>query len=284
MIEKYKFASSDPVIASNAQAAKLLASTSAADSLSSASWQSKAASLEILHGTKIEQSWKRFFVAKLTGTTFRTKNIDSLQTVGGRVDIKHLELPSKSSANAPDCLHCVTAQRRPESLQPYKRSIMTDHTCRSISSAFIAHILQSATRVKRGIVLDWTERIALPPRLKPISYLLLCSPFISVKLCIRRCRRYTGSAGRVSSLVTVPTDPFTRPTVPFLSEWAKCQHGNTQNGGTVLPIANLMANSKSERTDSYSRFQVTIRLARLVSLRYSRVTDRRTDGQRGQLL
>jgi len=46
-------------------------------------------------------------------------------------------------------------------------------------------------------------------------------------------------------LVTVPTDPFTRPNGPFLSEWVTCQPGNTQNGGTVLPIANLMADCES---------------------------------------
>jgi len=43
--------------------------------------------------------------------------------------------------------------------------------------------------------------------------------------------------------VPVPIDPFTTFTSPtgwsFLSEWAKCQPGNTQNGGTVLPIVNL---------------------------------------------
>jgi len=43
----------------------------------------------------------------------------------------------------------------------------------------------------------------------------------------------TGSASRVSRLVTVPSDPFTRPTAPFLSEWVKCQPRNTQNGGTT---------------------------------------------------
>jgi len=80
----------------------------------------------------------------------------------------------------------------------------------------------------------------------------------------------------VSGLVTVPTDPFTRPTAPFLSEWAKWQPGNTQDGGTVLPIANLMADSESGSLDSYSTFLVTIRLSRLVS-EISRVTDRRTD-------
>jgi len=53
-------------------------------------------------------------------------------------------------------------------------------------------------------------------------------------------------------LVTVPTDPFTSPTGPFLSEYAKCQRGNTQNGGTVLLIENLMADSESESRVSYS--------------------------------
>jgi len=33
--------------------------------------------------------------------------------------------------------------------------------------------------------------------------------------------------------VTALTDPFTSPTALFLSEWAKCQPGNTQIGGTV---------------------------------------------------
>jgi len=49
-------------------------------------------------------------------------------------------------------------------------------------------------------------------------------------------------------LVTVPTDPFTTftsPSSPFLSEWVKCPPGNTQNGGTVLLIASLMAGSES---------------------------------------
>jgi len=41
----------------------------------------------------------------------------------------------------------------------------------------------------------------------------------------------TGSAGRMSRLVTVPTDPFTRPTAPILSEWAKCQPRSIQNVG-----------------------------------------------------
>jgi len=40
-----------------------------------------------------------------------------------------------------------------------------------------------------------------------------------------------------SRLVTVPTDPlttFTSPTGPFLSEWAKCQPGNIQDGETYF--------------------------------------------------
>jgi len=59
-------------------------------------------------------------------------------------------------------------------------------------------------------------------------------------------------------LVTVPTFPFTtftRP-YPFLSEWAKCQPGNTRNGGTVLPIANLMADYESGTPSSCLRFIV----------------------------
>jgi len=39
----------------------------------------------------------------------------------------------------------------------------------------------------------------------------------------------------------------------------------TQNGGTVFPIANLMADSDSGSPVSYSSFLVTIRLSRLVS-------------------
>jgi len=62
----------------------------------------------------------------------------------------------------------------------------------------------------------------------------------------------------------VLTDPFTSPTGPFLSEWAKCQPGNTQNGRTVLPIANLMADSELGSPVSCSSFLVTICLSRLV--------------------
>jgi len=83
-------------------------------------------------------------------------------------------------------------------------------------------------------------------------------------------------------LVTVPTDSFTTftsPTGPFLSQWAKCQPGNTQNGGTVLPIANLMADSESGSPVSYSSFLVTIfRLSRLVSEIFA--CDRQTDSLR----
>jgi len=55
-------------------------------------------------------------------------------------------------------------------------------------------------------------------------------------------------------LVTVPTDLFstsTRPTGSFLFEWVKCQSRNSQNGGTVLPIANLMADSEFGSPCSY---------------------------------
>jgi len=89
----------------------------------------------------------------------------------------------------------------------------------------------------------------------------------------------TGSAGRVSRLVTVPTDPFTRQTASFLSEWAKCQPGNTQNGGTVLPIENLMVDSESGSQDSYSSFLVTIRLSRLASEIFACDRHRWTDGR-----
>jgi len=41
--------------------------------------------------------------------------------------------------------------------------------------------------------------------------------------------------------------------------------GNTQNGGTVLAIANLVADSESGSPDSYSSFLVTMGLSRLVS-------------------
>jgi len=79
-------------------------------------------------------------------------------------------------------------------------------------------------------------------------------------------------------LVTVPADPFTtstRPTGPLLSECAKCQPG------TVLPIANLMADSESGSPLSCSSFLVTIGLSRLVS-EIIRVWQ--TNGQRGPSL
>jgi len=65
-------------------------------------------------------------------------------------------------------------------------------------------------------------------------------------------------------MVTVPTDPFSGPTAPFLSEWAQCRRGNIQNGGTVFPIANLVGDIESGSQDTYSSFLVTIRLSRLV--------------------
>jgi len=40
--------------------------------------------------------------------------------------------------------------------------------------------------------------------------------------------------------VTAPNAPFTNQSSPFLSRSAKCRPGNTQNGGTVLPMANLI--------------------------------------------
>jgi len=122
----------------------------------------------------------------------------------------------------------------------------------------------------------WDVTIAGRPARCPVW---LCSPFLSVKLCIWRCTKCTRRNSWVSTLVTVPTDPFTRPTDPFLSEWAKCQPGNTQNGGTVLPIANLITDSEPGSLDSYSSFLVTTRLSRLVSEIFAcdRQTDRRMD-------
>jgi len=79
-------------------------------------------------------------------------------------------------------------------------------------------------------------------------------------------------------LVTVPIylfATFTRPTGPFLSEWMKCQPGNTQNGGTILPIVNLMEDSESESPVSYLSLLVTICLSGLVSVIFA--CDRQTD-------
>jgi len=80
-------------------------------------------------------------------------------------------------------------------------------------------------------------------------------------------------------LVTVSTDPFTtftRPTSPFLSERVmKCQPGNTKNGGTVLPIANLMADPELGSPSSYLPFILTIGLSRLISEIFT--CDRETD-------
>jgi len=77
--------------------------------------------------------------------------------------------------------------------------------------------------------------------------------------------------------VTVPTDPFTRPTAKFLSECAKCQPGNTKNGATILPIANL-ADSEFGNPVSRSSFLVTICVSHLVSEIFAcdGQTDRRT--------
>jgi len=75
--------------------------------------------------------------------------------------------------------------------------------------------------------------------------------------------------------LTDPVTTVTRSTSPFLSEWAKCQSRNTKNGGTVLPIANLMADSESGSPDSYSSFLVILRLSRLVLEII--VRDRQTD-------
>jgi len=51
--------------------------------------------------------------------------------------------------------------------------------------------------------------------------------------------------------------------------------GNTQNGGTVLPIANLVADSELVSPVSYSSFLVIICLSHLVSEMWQ--TDRQTD-------
>jgi len=55
--------------------------------------------------------------------------------------------------------------------------------------------------------------------------------------------------------------------------------GNMRNGGTVLPITNLMADSESGSPDSYVSFVVTIHPPCVVSeiFDYSRVTDGRAD-------
>jgi len=63
---------------------------------------------------------------------------------------------------------------------------------------------------------------------------------------------------------------YGRPTVYRIK-----RPGNTQNGGTVLSVANLVAYSESGSSDSYSSFLVTIRLSRLVSEIF--VCDRQTD-------
>jgi len=63
-----------------------------------------------------------------------------------------------------------------------------------------------------------------------------------------------------------------------ISGWMdKVSTQNTQNGKTVLPIANLMADSESESPSFYSSFLVTIHLSRSVSEIFA--CDRQTDGQ-----
>jgi len=81
-------------------------------------------------------------------------------------------------------------------------------------------------------------------------------------------------------LVTVPTDPFTtftRPTAVWIGEvptW------NTQNGGTILPIANPLADSELVSPVSYSSFLVTTGL----SLSFGDIRVWQTDRQCGTLL
>jgi len=60
-------------------------------------------------------------------------------------------------------------------------------------------------------------------------------------------------------LVTVPTDPFTTFTTqtgPFLSEWAKCQPGNSQNSRTVLPTTNVMADFETQFPSNHMSYLV----------------------------
>jgi len=58
--------------------------------------------------------------------------------------------------------------------------------------------------------------------------------------------------------------------------WSK-RPGNIQNGGTILPIANLAADSESRCLDSSSSFLVTIYLSRLVSKIFP--CEQHTDGR-----
>jgi len=115
--------------------------------------------------------------------------------------------------------------------------------------------------------------IAGPPRW-PVW---LCPPFLSVKLCIRRCTR----RNRQSRLSAWTGDCSQRsiPNCPFLSEWAKCQPENTKNAGTIdlLPISKLVADSDSGSPDSYSSILVTIRVSRLALEVFA--SDRQTDGR-----
>jgi len=57
----------------------------------------------------------------------------------------------------------------------------------------------------------------------------------------------------------------------------RCVVGNAQNGGTVLPFANLMADSEPETQISYSSSTVTVTLSHLVL--YIFTCDTQTDGQ-----
>jgi len=112
---------------------------------------------------------------------------------------------------------------------------------------------QNSTKLtlKQGIVVLWDVTIAGPP------------------MCPVWCQ-----------LVTDPTDTFTTftcSTSQFLPEWAKRRPRNTQNGETVLSIANLVADSQSKSQSSYLRFIVIIRLSRLVSEIFA--CDSQTDRQ-----
>jgi len=76
--------------------------------------------------------------------------------------------------------------------------------------------------------------------------------------------------------ITGPDAALTRPSFSKSVSVGEVLTGNAQNGGTVLPIANLMADSESGSPVSYSSFPVTIRLSRLVSEIFGR-TDGWTD-------
>jgi len=63
----------------------------------------------------------------------------------------------------------------------------------------------------------------------------------------------------------------------YATVYRRKRPGNTQDGGTILPIAKLMADSESGSPDSYSSFLVTICLSRLVLEIFA--CDRQTDGR-----